>query len=189
MQTPADTQHWAGERLVRGEESKAAKAFAEACHQTGLDVVAITDHNFLSIDFLPYLQEAFGEIKKEFGHKITLFPGFEFEADVGKGIHVLCLFKPDTAPIEIDHILTECGVARPRIKDGLLTKSTMRLPEILNIVQKIDNDGAWRGIVIIPHIFEDSLFDSEKVSEWLQQEEYRNDNLLAVEVPKSIVSP
>lgn len=124
MQTPADARHWAGDRLIAGQESAAAKTFAQACYQARLDVVGITDHNFLSKDFIPHLQSAFDDIEREFNHKITLFPGFEFEADVGKGMHVLCLFEPRTAIDEIDHILTECGVGRPRIEGEKLAKST-----------------------------------------------------------------
>jgi hypothetical protein len=183
MQTPADAQHWLGEKLNPGEEAVAAQAFAEACYQTRLDVVGITDHNFLSKDFIPYLQTAFDDIERKYNHKITLFPGFEFEADVGKGMHVLCLFEPGTTMDDIDHILTECGVGRPRIEGSKLAKSTKRLPDILNIVQKQKPDGTWRGIVIVPHVFEASLFDNDRISEWLQQEEFCNPDLLAVEVP------
>jgi ABC-type lipoprotein export system ATPase subunit len=186
MQTPADARHWAGDRLEAGQEAVAAKAFAKACYQQHLDVVGITDHNFLSKDFIPHLQTAFDEIEREFSHKVTLFPGFELEADVGKGMHVLCLFEPRTSIDDIDHILTECGVCRPRIEGERLAKSTKRLPDILSVVQKPNPDGTWRGIVIVPHVFEDSLFDNDRISEWLQQEEYRNPDLLAVEVPKPV---
>jgi len=186
MHTPADARHWTGEGIIDEEEADAAKAFAEACHQAGLDVVGITDHNFLSKGFLPHLLVAFDEIEQEFGHKIMLFPGFEFEADVGKGMHVLCLFEPGTDFDEIDHILTECGVGMPRVERSRLAKSKKRLPDIINIVQKPNSQGVWRGIVIVPHVFEDSLFDNERISEWLQQEEFRNPDLLAVEVPKPV---
>jgi hypothetical protein len=64
MQTPADARHWAGDRLEAGQEAAAAKAFAEACYEKGLDVVGITDHNFLSKDFIPHLQTAFDEIDR-----------------------------------------------------------------------------------------------------------------------------
>ena len=186
MHTPADTRHWAGDCLISGQEPVAAKAFAKACYEKNLAVVGIADHNFLSKDFIPHLLSALEEIEREFGHKITLFPGFEFEADIGRGMHVLCLFEPGTSIDEIDHILTECGVERPRIEGERLAKSTKRLPEILNIIQKQNSDGTWRGLVIIPHVFEDSLFDNERISEWLQQEEYKNPALMAVEVPKPV---
>jgi ABC-type lipoprotein export system ATPase subunit len=186
MQTPADARHWLGDRFETGQEAVAAKAFAEACYRQRLEAVGITDHNFLSKDFLPHLKAAFENIEREHSHRIVLFPGFELEADVGKGMHVLCLFEPGTNTDDIDHILTECGVGRPRMEGEKLAKSTKRLPEILNLVQKPNPDGTWRGIVIVPHVFKDSLFDNDRISEWLQQEEYRNSDLLAVEVPKPV---
>ena len=183
MQTPADGRHWAGERMVAGQETEAAKAFAEACYQAGLDVVGITDHNFLSKDFIPHLQSAFKEIEREFNHKITLFPGFEFEAaGVGRGVHVLCLFEPDSDLNLVDSILTECGVGYPRIENGILKKSDKNLKDILHIVQ--DSHG---GIVIMPHsTSNDGIFDNESIAEWLQQDQYTNPDLLAVEVPKPV---
>ena len=184
MQTPADTRHWAGDRLEAGQEAAAAKAFAEACYQQRLGVVGITDHNFLSKDFIPHLQAAFNEIERDFSHKITLFPGFEFEAaGVGRGVHVLCLFEPGTDLTRLDSILTECGVSYPRVNAaGQLEKSDKNLKEILRIIQ-----GKHSGIVIMPHaISNDGIFDNDSIAEWLQQDQFTNPDLLAVEVPKPV---
>lgn len=185
MQTPADVRHWTGNRLVVGQEADAAKAFAEACYCSGLDVVGITDHNFLSKDFIPHLQSAFDEIEREFSHKITLFPGFEFEAaGVGRGVHVLCLFEPNSDLARIDSILTECGIAYPRVNGASqLEKSDKNLKEILRIVQT-----THRGIVIMPHAMSnDGIFDNNSISEWLQQDQFTNRDLLAVEIPRPIL--
>ncbi len=184
MQTPADARHWAGDRLEVGQEAAAAKAFAEACYEKGLDVVGITDHNFLSKDFIPHLQTAFDEIDREFSHKITLFPGFEFEAaGVGRGVHVLCLFEPGTDLTRLDSILTECGVSYPRVNAaGQLEKSDKNLKEILRITQD-----KYGGIVIMPHATSnDGIFDNDSIAEWLQQDQFTNPDLLAVEVPKPV---
>ncbi len=184
MQTPADARHWAGDRLEAGQDAAAAKAFAEACYQQRLDVVGITDHNFLSKNFIPHLQAAFDEIEREFSHKITLFPGFEFEAaGVGRGVHVLCLFEPGSDLSRLDSILTECGVSYPRVNAaGQLEKSDKNLKEILRIVQ--DKCG---GIVIMPHATSnDGIFDNDSIAEWLQQDQFTNPDLLAVEVPKPV---
>ena len=184
MQTPADARHWAGDRLEAGQEAVAAKAFAEACYEKGLDVVGITDHNFLSKDFIPHLQTAFDEIDREFSHKITLFPGFEFEAaGVGRGVHVLCLFEPGTDLTRLDSILTECGVSYPRVNAaGQLEKSDKNLKEILRITQD-----KYGGIVIMPHATSnDGMFDSDSIAEWVQQDQFTNPDLLAVEVPKPV---
>ena len=184
MQTPADARHWAGDRLEAGQEAVAAKAFAEACYQQRLDVVGITDHNFLSKDFIPHLQTAFDEIDREFSHKITLFPGFEFEAaGVGRGVHVLCLFEPGTDLTRLDSILTECGVSYPRVNAaGQLEKSDKNLKEILRITQD-----KYGGIVIMPHATSnDGIFNNDSIAEWLQQDQFTNPDLLAVEVPKPV---
>lgn len=182
MQTPADARHWAGDRFEAGQEAAAAKAFAEACYRQRLDVVGITDHNFLSKDFIPHLQAAFDEIKREFGHKIFLFPGFEFEAaGVGRGVHILCLFEPGTDLTRLDSILTECGVSYPRVNAASqLEKSDKNLKEILRITQN-----KYGGIVIMPHATSnDGIFDDDSIAEWLQQDQFTNPDLLAVEVPK-----
>lgn len=184
MQTPADARHWAGDRLEAGHEAVAAKAFAEACYEKGLDVVGITDHNFLSKDFIPHLQAAFNEIERDFGHKITLFPGFEFEAaGVGRGVHVLCLFEPGTDLTRLDSILTECGVSYPRVNAaGQLEKSDKNLKEILRIAQE-----KYGGIIIMPHATSnEGIFDNNSIAEWLQQDQFTNPDLLAVEVPKPV---
>lgn len=184
MQTPADVRHWVGDRLEAGQEATTAKAFAEACYQQRLDVVGITDHNFLSKDFIPHLQSAFDEIEQRFRHKITLFPGFEFEAaGVGRGVHILCLFDPGTELTRLESILTECGVGYPRVNAaGHLEKSDKNLKEILHIIQD-----KHRGIVIMPHATSnDGIFHNDSIAEWLQQDQFTNPNLLAVEVPKPV---
>jgi ABC-type lipoprotein export system ATPase subunit len=184
MQTPADARHWAGDRLEAGQEAVAAKAFAEACYQQRLDVVGITDHNFLSKEFIPHLQGAFDEIERRLSHKITLFPGFEFEAaGVGRGVHVLCLFEPGNDLTRLDSILTECGVSYPRVNaTGNLEKSDKNLKEILRITQEKHG-----GIVIMPHATSnDGIFDNDSIAEWLQQDQFTNPDLLAVEVPKPV---
>jgi len=187
MQTPADGLHWEGERAQPDDYEAVAYNYALACYEAGLEVVAITDHNFLSKDFIPLLKRAFRKIKDEAGHEIIAFPGFEFEAaGVGRGVHVLCLFEPERELEEIDHVLTQCGVGFPRVNSGVLAKSSKGLEEILSIVQKPGHNGAVQGLVIMPHVFNDSLFDNNRLSEWVQQDQFRNPNLLAVEVPKPV---
>ena len=184
MQTPADAGHWAGDRLEAGKEADAAKAFAMACYHQQLDVVGITDHNFQSKNFIPILQAAFADIEHEFNHRITLFPGFEFEAaGVGRGVHVLCLFEPGTDLTQLDSILTECGVRYPRVNSaGQLEKSEKNLKDILRITQE-----KFGGIVIMPHATSnDGIFDNDSIAVWLQQDQFINSDLLAVEVPKPV---
>ncbi len=184
MHTLADVRHWAGDRLNAGKEAEAARAYAEDCYLAGLDVVGVTDHNFLSKGFIPHLKSAFDEFESEFGHKITLFPGFEFEtAGVGRGVHVLCLFEPNSDLQWVQSVLIDCGVAYPGVnQSGDLFKSDKNLKKILQVVQRKHS-----GIVILPHAMSnDGIFDNNSISEWLQQDQFTNPELLAVEVPKPI---
>ncbi|WP_058557687.1 TrlF family AAA-like ATPase [Thiohalocapsa sp. ML1] len=189
VQTPADGANWRGAPMAEGDEAQraAAEAYIRRCYEIGLEVIAVTDHNFLSKGFIPYLQQAINAISGEYGYRLVLFPGFEFEADVGKGCHVLAFFESGADLEEIDHYLTECGVPFPRVQNGVLAKSRERLPRIIEVVQGKDSLGRQRGLVILPHIMAaDGLFDTDKISDWLQQEEFLNPDLLAVEVPKPV---
>ena len=188
MHTPADRKHWRGESLGEDRE-KAALKYIRRCYECGLEAIAITDHNFASKKFLPYLRNAVSSLAEEFPYKIVLFPGFELNADVGKGMHVVALFEPDSDLEQIDHVLTNCGVPMPRRKpDGSHEASTRRLPEIIREVQKRGRAANLNGIVICAHPQEIGLFDNDRISEWLQQHEWKNPELYAVEVTKPVKS-
>src|SRR5690606_17110740 len=83
----------------------------------------------------------------------------------------------------VDSILTECGVSFPRVNiAGCLEKSDKNRKEILRIVQNKHS-----GIVIMPHATSnDGIFDNDSIAEWLQQDQFTNPDLLAVEVPKPV---
>lgn len=188
MQTPADAPHWMGEEFdVANDPENAAEAYIRKCYTEGLEIIAITDHNFKSKDFIPYLQRSAASLAGEFEYELTIFPGFEFTANVGRGVHVLGIFPPNHDLNEIDHILTECGVPRPRQNsDGSHRPSTKSLDEIVRTIQTKNDRGELEGIVILPHSQSDSgIFDNNRIATWLQVAEFKNNNLYALEVPKS----
>jgi len=167
-------------------QESAAEAYARRCYEERLEVIAITDHNFASRDFIPVLREALGKVAGDYGAPvITLLPGFELQADVGLGVHVLAIFDPASDLNALDHLLTECGIPMPRFSGGTAASSTCRLPQILERVQQRGTDGALRGIVILPHSQSKSgIFDNGNIAEWLQRHEFTNPDLYCVEVPK-----
>lgn len=188
MQTPADIPHWMGEDLNVAEDPvRAAETYIRKCYEEKLELIAITDHNFFSKNFIPHLQGAASRLADEFGYSLVVFPGFEITANVGKGLHLLGIFPPDRDLDDIDHVLTECGVSRPRQKpNGTHIPSTKNLDDILKVIQTRDDQGALQGIVILPHSQSDSgIFDNDRIAEWLQSAEFTNPNLYALEVPKS----
>lgn len=183
MQTPADASRWRTYGIEADQQG--AEKFIRRCYETGLEVIGITDHNFASKDFIPMLQEAITELAPVYGYTITLFPGFEIYADVGRGVHVLALYDPDTDLDLIDHALTECGIGYPRFVGGEPVKSTKRLPDILEVVQRRDSSGRMQGVVICPHSQSNlGIFDNDRIAHWLQSEEFTNPDLLCIEVPK-----
>jgi len=187
MQTPADASRWHGRPLGNTDEDmrRSAEDYIRRCYEVGLEVIAITDHNFASKGFIPYLQRAISTLKGEFNYEIILFPGFEFMANVGKGCHVLALFEPNADLGYIDHVLTLCGIPFPRFSNGIPRRSGLSLHEILDVVQGKDGEGCIHGIVICPHAQGNfGIFDNDSISEWLQMDEFINNELLCVEVPK-----
>lgn len=191
IQTPGDTAHWedAGSSIAALGNEGAAEAFVQRCYEVGLEIVGITDHNFLGKEFLPFVMAAANRLATTYGWELTIFPGFEIQANVGRGCHVIALFEPGTDLEDIDHLVTECGVARPRIRDGQAVRSTRRLSEILEIVQRRGRDGRVHGLVILPHAqAEAGIFDTDRIAEWLQQQEFTNPDLLCVEVPKPVAT-
>ncbi|MEW6220227.1 MAG: TrlF family AAA-like ATPase [Thermodesulfobacteriota bacterium] len=187
LHTPADRKHWRGQPLGTNL-AETAEAYIRQCYEARLEVIAITDHNFAAKAFLPHLQRAAESLAPQYDdRRITLFPGFEITANVGKGMHVLALFEPGTDLEKIDHTLTLCGVPMPRSKgDGSHEPSTEGLAHIIKTVQTKDAQGRLEGVVICPHPHETGIFDNERISEWLQQEEWKHPDLLAIEVPKPL---
>jgi len=130
VQTPGDRLHWAEPETsihALGDQG-AADALIRRCYEEGLEAIAVTDHNFASKDFIPFLRAAARSLAPEFGYRLIIFPGFEIRADVGLGCHVLGIFEPDADLDTIHHLVTACGVPMPRFAAGGAAGSTKRLP-------------------------------------------------------------
>ncbi|MBN3863433.1 AAA family ATPase [Pseudomonas frederiksbergensis] len=171
VQTPEDNRHWADDDLrllvprrhgANGEfkeldiQEKAAR-FLRRCHELGLEIIGITDHNFSDKAeprdwFLTHLVEQNKSVAREMQRApLAIFPGFEVDI----GYHVLCLFEPATKMLHIKRlnmILTKLGLAEnERFRAGeptLLRREghTISLKTLLEVVQ--DKHG---GIVIAAH--------------------------------------
>lgn len=196
MHTPADAKHWRDEGTRITEDTpeprkvEVARLYLRRCHEVGLEVIAVTDHNFACApehSFINYLRQENENVARELNrHPFTIFPGFEIEADVGTGHHVLCLF-PANAELQLVHDrLTACDLPQDaRFDDAGLPKPSMRnLRDILTVVQKAR---LHPGLVICPHPFgEKGMLNDDNCELWLQQEEFTNLDLLCVEVPKPV---
>lgn len=166
-----------------------AGLYLRRCHEVGLEVIGVTDHNFAPSpeqSFIGPLRQENERIAHELNRRpLTILPGFEVEANVGRGCHVLCLFAQNT-PLQVLHDrLTELGLpSERRFDDGRPRQSTKTLSEIINIIQRAQD---YRGIVIAAHPTDvKGLFDNDRISDWLQAQEFRNPELLCLELPKPL---
>ena len=131
-----------------------------------VSVMAITDHN--SVSGVP----VFRQFAERSG--ITIFPGFELTSS--KGIHVLCIYPPDTGQEQLGRYLGEFGI---RGTEPSADPSNRSLEDILEIVQ------TQRGITIAAHATTKGgllkvLSGQARINAW------RDPNLLAIQIPGAI---
>ena len=198
MQTPMDTAHWRDPETQLSPQdtperkAEVARQYLRRCHEVGLEIIAITDHNFAhtpSDSFITYLRQENQAIAQELKcQPLIIFPGFEMEADVGTGHHVLCIFPPETDLQIVDSRLTACGLP-PDVRFGNGGKpkpSSKNLRAIIDVVQKSEQHA---GLVICPHPFEaKGMLNDDNARLWLQQQEFLNPDLLCIEIPKPVES-
>jgi ABC-type lipoprotein export system ATPase subunit len=165
-----------------------AREYLRRCHQVGLEVIGITDHNLATRaqdSFIHFLRQenrfVADELKREM---MTILPGFEITADVGTGVHVLAVFDRDTELEVLDGRLASLGLPFDNrfAGDGTPKPTAKHLREILKEVQDRQEHA---GIVIAAHPFSGpGLLNDDVCENWLQQEEFTNPELLCMELPK-----
>jgi energy-coupling factor transporter ATP-binding protein EcfA2 len=196
MHTPADAQSWreASTRVTCDtsdeRRAKIARQYLSRCHVVGLEMIGITDHNFAPTpqkSFINDLRKANDEVARELGRApLIILPGFEIEANVGKGCHVLCLFPEGTDLHLIESRLTSCGLPWDSRFDtkGRPKQSKACLADIIEVVQKARDHA---GLVICAHpLTGKGILADENLEMWLQQEEFKNPDLLCIEVPRPV---
>ena len=140
-----------------------AKAIIAKATELEVSVLAITDHN--SVSSVTEFRYAAAD------RGITIFPGFEISSS--EGIHILCLYPPDTAGERLERFLGEFGIRSPEPSSDLSSESFEQ------VLQKVREQG---GITVAAHITGDKgLFEvldgKARIRAW------RNEGLLAVQIP------
>ena len=165
-----------------------AREYLRCCHSVGLEVIGVTDHNFArkpEESFIERLRQVNRRVASEMGRApLTILPGFEIEANVGTGCHVLCLFPEDTDLHVVESRLVNCGLGSDVrfSENGQPRPSAKNLVDILTAVQKCEQNA---GLVIPAHpLAGKGLLSDENIEIWLQQEEFRNLDLLCIEIPR-----
>ena len=192
MQTPMDAQHWLGapvELTDAAAVAAAADAYVGRCAQVGLEIVAITEHNFgrsVEDSFIPHLQAAAARLEADTGHKLVIFPGFEVTGPIGRGAHLICVFEPETPLVDVDAKLTVLGLPpAARFTDGRnpvpVPTADMTFQKMLRIIQE---DQETRGICFGAHPNDSGVLDSATVEQWWSQDVIKNESFLAIELPR-----
>ena len=143
-----------------------ARAIVKKAVELNITVIAITDHNSVSG------VGAFRAAAK--GTDVHIFPGFEVASS--EGVHVLCLYPPDTSEDTLERYLGEFGI-RDTSPSSELSKKTFT--EVLDCVR------SQGGIAIAAHVTNDGgLFTVLKGQARIRA--WRHENLLAVQIPGPI---
>ncbi len=201
VQTPEDARHWQDDELKllnprrpmndgQPDESDIqakARVFLRRCHEVGLDLIGITDHNFSGRTnprdwFAVHLVEQNKTVANELGRlPLVILPGFEVDI----GYHVLCLFMPAKKQKHFEacnRVLTELGLAENVRFDQAGPKQLrhnnqrISLKKLIEIVQN-ERD----GIVIAAHADQNrGLF-----SDTANREDYSNPGLYGVELTQN----
>lgn len=197
VQTPEDGAHWADDdtrladpRRPNNDENRlqeVARAYLRRCHEVGLELIGVTDHNFSQKTdprdwFLTHLVEQNKSVARELGRSpLHILPGFEVDI----GYHVLCLFEPAKKEVHVrrvNKLLCKLGLDESeRFRHGRPMPlrrggANVSLKELIELVQEQHN-----GIVIAAHSDQnDGLLDDPR-----HMEDYKNQKLLALEVTSS----
>ncbi len=160
-----------GLKIKKNKDKKElAKKYIEKAIEKGIKILGITEHNDLS--WIDYIRKAAENTE------LVIFPGFEIASSSGSdGIHLLCLFVPNTEITYIDRILSKL-LPPQRYHNGKPRNSDKPFEEILSIVKE------HNGICIAAHSTrENGLLKSAKGENRIKF--FTNPNLLAIEIPKS----
>jgi DNA repair ATPase RecN len=150
--------HLDDEDYVRGLMTKA--------NELGISVLAVTDHNHVGgLDRTRI-------IAKE--HGILVFPGFELSSS--EGVHVLCVYSPETEEQQLGRYLGEFGIRSTATSSE---PSSRPFSEILRSVR------AQGGITIAAHATTDNglfrvLDGKPRIRAW------KDENLYAIQIPGPI---
>ncbi len=150
-------------QLSKGNTQSYAESIIEKAAAIGVSVLAITNHNDVSgiADFRVAAAN----------YGITIFPGFEISSS--EGIHVLCIYSPETGEDQLRMFLGGLGIQEPGPSADLSSHS------FALILSKVYEQG---GITVAAHVTNDSgllnvLSGKSRIQAW------QNENLLAVQIP------
>ena len=148
------------------DEASFASALIDKAEELDITVVAVTDHNHVS---------GMDGIRSEARKRgIHVFPGFELSST--EGIHVLCLYPPETTEATLQRFLGEFGIRATEPSSTLCDKPFSKL------LARVCDQG---GIAIGAHVSNDNglfrvLQGQSRIQAW------QDENLFAIQIPGSV---
>ena len=149
-----------------GDSADYVNAIIEKASELGISALAITDHNSVS-DIAEFRSAAANR-------DITILPGFELAST--EGIHILCIYPPDTEVGQLERYLGEFGIRKLESSSDL---SSAPFEDVLQTVREQE------GIAVAAHITTNKGL-LEVLSGLAAVKAWRDENLLAVQIPDSI---
>ena len=149
-----------------GDARSHAEAIVTKAVESGVSVIAITDHN--DVSGVPVFQAAAE------GRGITIFPGFELTSS--EGIHILCIYPPDTDDARLGRFLGEFGIRETQPSTQLSSHSFTKA------LSRVREQG---GITIAAHVTnKNGLFrvlqGQARIRAW------RSEDLVAIQIPNTV---
>ncbi len=144
-------------------EAEYVQSLVEKAEELHITAMAVTDHNHVGG------VEAIRQAAKD--RCITVFPGFELGSR--EGIHVLCLYSPNTRVAELERFLGEFGIRETA------TSSTLAEKSFTEILAGVRSQG---GLCIAAHVTGDKglfrvLQGQARIRAW------QDVNLSAIQIP------
>lgn len=119
-----------------GDASRHAQEIITKAVELGISVLAITDHN--DVSSVPAFRAAAE------GTDIRVFPGFELHSS--EGVHVLCIYPPNTSQDQLGRFLGEFGIRNTS------SSSDLSQMDFVGILAKVRDQG---GVTIAAHATSD----------------------------------
>ena len=155
-------QTYRGE-AIPGDALSHAQEIVDKAVELGIEVLAITDHN--NVDGVAFFRAA------SRNHPVHIFPGFELSSS--EGVHLLCLYPPDTSGDQLGRFLGEFGIRDTSPSTELANKTFVDILETVH---------SQAGIAIAAHVTNDKglfkvLSGQPRIRAW------QDENLLAIQIP------
>jgi len=143
------------------------RELADRCEELGIGAIGITHHN--NVDDMDELRAALEE------KGIAVFPGFEIASS--EGVHVLCLYEPETTCATLNRYLGEFGIHDTSSSPELSAKN---FHDILSSVRD------HQGIAIAAHATSDCGGLLKVLTGQVRINAWKDENLLAIQIPGSV---